>query len=219
MPRWRRPKTVIPVLLGLAVLVGAGPAAWTWVSSSGHRFAAEHAPSAPVGIVFGAELFPGGTKPKAFLAGRLDVAVQLFKAGKVRALLVSGDAAGSSGNETAVMTRYLTDRGVPANRVVADPHGLDTYDTCARAAHVYGVRKALLVSQSFHLPRAVTICRRVGIDADGVDALCVCPEAIVRKNVAREFGADLKAVWDVGRRRGPEVASPPDPALTDALRS
>ena len=215
----RRPKVVIPVVLALVLLAVGGPPAWTWLSSVGHRFAPAHAPSAPVAIVFGAELFPGGQKPKAFLAGRLDIAAQLFRAGKVKALLVSGDAGGTSGNETAVMTRYLTEHGVPANRIAADPHGLDTYDTCARAVRVYGVRTALLISQGFHLPRAVTICRRLGMDADGVEALCSpCPAAIVRKNVFREIPADLKAVWDVGSRRDPAVVSHPDPSLTNALR-
>jgi vancomycin permeability regulator SanA len=218
-PAWRRPKIAIPAALVLVLLVTAGPPAWTWASSLGHRYAPAHAPSAPVGIVFGAELFPGGQKPKAFLAGRLDVAAQLFQAGKVKAVLVSGDAGGTSGNETAVMTRYLTEHGVPANHIAADPHGLDTYDTCARAIKVYGVRKALLISQGFHLPRAVTICRRLGMDADGVEAVCnACPAAIVRKNVLREIPADVKAVWDVGRHRDPAVVSGPDPSLTNALR-
>ncbi|MDQ1658562.1 MAG: hypothetical protein QOD41_3645, partial [Cryptosporangiaceae bacterium] len=77
-----------------------------------------------------------------------------------------------------------------------------------------------LISQGFHLPRAVTICRRLGMDADGVEAVCnSCPAAIVRKNVFREIPADVKAVWDVGRHRDPAVLSGPDPSLTNALRS
>jgi vancomycin permeability regulator SanA len=177
----------------------------------------QRAPSAPVVVVFGAELAPGGQRPKPFLAGRLDVAAELFRAGKVRAVLVSGDAAGTSGDEVAVMTRYLVERGVPAGRIVADPHGLDTYDTCARAADVYGIRRALLVSQSFHLPRAVALCRHLGIDADGVDARCdTCRDATLRKNTARELGANVKAVWDALTGRQPAVQSPPDPSVTNA---
>jgi vancomycin permeability regulator SanA len=209
------------VLLALAVLIliVLGPAAWTMISSSGHRYTAAHAPDAPVAIVFGAELARGGATPKPFLAGRLDVAAELYRSGKVRALLVSGDAAGASGDEAAAMTRYLTERGVPARAIVADPHGLDSYDTCARAAQVYGVRRALLVSQSFHLPRAVTICRRLGIDADGVDARCDgCRDSTLRANTAREAAADFKAIWDVGTRRDPAVRSKPDLSLTAAAR-
>jgi len=109
--------------------------------------------------------------------------------------------------------------GVPAHRLVTDPYGLDSYDTCARAAGVYGVRRALLVSQSFHLPRAVTLCRHLGIDADGVAARChPCRQVTLHKNKAREVGADAKAVLDAVRGRPPAVESPPDHAVTEALR-
>lgn len=193
---------------------------WTRIASGGHVHASvSDAPSAPVVIVFGAELAPGGQRPKPFLAGRLDVAAELVAAGKARAVLVSGDAGGRSGDEVAVMTRYLVDRGVPERRIATDPHGLDTYDTCARAAEVYGVRTALLVSQAFHLPRAVTLCRRLGVEADGVHARCdSCRESTLRKNARREIGADVKAVADAVRRRPPAVDSPRDPAVTNALR-
>jgi vancomycin permeability regulator SanA len=116
------------------------------------------------------------------------------------------------------MTRYLAARGVPADRIVADPHGLDTYDTCARAYRVFGVRRALLVSQSFHLPRAVTLCRRVGIDADGVAGRCdTCSDKTLWRNRIREVPASFKAVADAVRKRPPVVVSPRDPALDKAL--
>jgi vancomycin permeability regulator SanA len=218
--RFRRALTLLAVVAALAVLAIGGPVAWTRAESAGHLYSSvADAPSAPVVVVFGAELAPGGQRPKSFLAGRLDVAAELVRAGKAKAILVSGDATGYSGNEVAVMTRYLVDRGVEARRIVSDPDGLDTYDTCVRAARVYGVRRALLVSQPFHLPRAVTLCRRSGIDADGVGARChPCRVATLRKNKVREVGADLKAVWDVVLDRQPAVSSPPDRALTDALR-
>jgi vancomycin permeability regulator SanA len=206
------------VLLGVAAI--AAPVVWMTAASAGHLHdTVADAPSAPVVIVFGAELAPGGQRPKPFLAGRLDIAAELVRAGKARAVLVSGDAGGRSGDEVTVMTRYLVDRGVEQRRIVADPHGLDSYDTCARARQVYGIRRALLVSQAFHLPRAVTLCRRLGVDADGVSARCDgCRAVTLRKNRVREVGADAKAVGDALRDRPPAVQSPQDSAVTEALR-
>lgn len=214
---WRRLRRAILALLVLGLLAIGGPYAWTHVRSWGNTHArAADAPSAPVVIVFGAELAPGGERPKPFLAGRLDVAAELYRTGKARAVLVSGDGSGASGDETTAMVRYLAERGVPTDRIVADPSGLDTYDTCARAADVYGIDKALLVSQSFHLPRAVALCRHLGVEADGVDARCDdCRDVTLRKNTAREIGANVKAAWDAVSGRKPAVRSEPDPAITD----
>lgn len=208
-------------MVTVAVAAGAvaGSVTWTRIESAGHIHPAVRAPEAPVVVVFGAQLAPGGTLPKPFLAGRLEVAAQLISTGRARAVLVSGDARGASGNEVAAMTGYLLQHGVPAHRIVADPYGLDSYDTCARAARVYGIRRALLVTQAYHLPRAVTLCRGHGIDAHGVPARCAgCPTITLVANTAREALADVKAVGDALRRRPAKVASPPDPALTNALR-
>ncbi|GAA3398085.1 SanA/YdcF family protein [Cryptosporangium minutisporangium] len=203
------------VVLGVLALVAS--VAWTLTASAGHRYGVDEAPDAPVAIVFGAQLRPDGT-PKPFLAGRLDTAAELYRAGTVRALLVSGDGRGTSGDEVAAMTRYLTARGVPADRIVGDPNGLDTYDTCARAHQVFGVRRALLVSQSFHVPRAVTLCRHVGIDADGVASRCdTCSDKTLWRNRVREVPAAFKAAGDALRDRPPVVVSPRDSALDKAL--
>ncbi|MFI5959878.1 vancomycin high temperature exclusion protein [Cryptosporangium sp. NPDC051539] len=216
----RRVIWTVAGLVTLGVLVFAGSAAWTWTASAGHRYASvAEAPEAPVAIVFGAQLRPDGT-PKPFLAGRLDTAAELYRAGTVKAVLVSGDGSGTSGNETAAMARYLTARGLPAAKLVTDPSGLDTYDTCARAYRVYGVRRALLVSQEFHLPRAVALCRHVGIDADGVAGRCEdCRETTLWRNRFREIPADFKAVVDAARNRPPVVSSPPDPSVKKAVTS
>lgn len=191
--------------------------AWTRIASRGHLFPVAEAPAAPVVIVFGAQL--SGGRPKPFLAGRLTVAAELVRSGRAKVVLVSGDAVGSSGDETAAMTRYLTGRGVDARRIVADPYGRDTYDTCVRAARVYQVDRALLVSQSFHLPRAVALCRRAGIDADGVAGGCDgCRRITLFRNQVREAFACGKAAVDATRQRPPAVDSPVDEAVVEALR-
>jgi vancomycin permeability regulator SanA len=207
------------ILSVLGVLVLTAPSVWTYVASDGHVYTVDSAPRAPVAIVFGAQLESGGTQPRSFLRGRLVTAAELLRSGKVHALLVSGDANGFSGNEVAVMSRYLAGLGVPADRIVTDPYGLDSYDTCRRAHLVYGVTRALLVSQRLHLPRALTLCRTEGIDADGVAARCdSCQRITWAYNSFREILADYKAVYDVASGRPPAVSSPPDPALTEAAK-
>jgi vancomycin permeability regulator SanA len=216
--RGRLVKVVAAVLM-LGVLAVAGASAWTRIESIGHIHSPDDAPRAPVVIVFGAQLAPGGTQPMPFLAGRLDVAAQLVTSGRAKVVVVSGDARGKSGNEIQAMTAYLVARGVPARRIVPDPYGLDSYDTCARARNVYGLRRALLVTQSYHLPRSVTLCRRLGVEAEGVEARCDgCRKRTLALNTAREFLATIKAVQDAVGKPPPRVNSRPDPAVTNALR-
>nr|CEL14805.1 integral membrane protein [Kibdelosporangium sp. MJ126-NF4]CTQ96566.1 integral membrane protein [Kibdelosporangium sp. MJ126-NF4] len=198
-----------------AVVVVGGSLTWSYIASGGHRFEAAEAPEAPVAIVFGAKLANG--RPMPFLAGRLDVTVELVKAGKVKAVLVSGDAGGTSGNETKAMTEYLAGQGVDPKLVVIDPSGLDTFDTCARAARVYGVDRALLVTQPYHLPRAVALCRSLGIQADGVEATCDCTTASLVKNRLREWLATVGAVPEAVWGRDPAVLSTPDSSVRDLI--
>ncbi|MBN1170567.1 MAG: YdcF family protein [Micromonosporaceae bacterium] len=107
--------------------------------------------------------------------------------------------------------------GVEPERIVADLFGLDTYDTCRRAHDVYGVRRALLVAQSYHLPRAVALCRSLGVDSDGVEAGCRgCRQTTLTKAALRELPAAWKAALDTWRDRPPATVSPPDPALSTA---
>lgn len=127
------------------------------------------APQAPVALVFGAGLAPGAV-PSPVLAQRLDTAIALWREGKVQAVLVSGDEVKPFHHETRAMRRYLLERGVPREAVHGDEAGLSTYDSCLRARTVFGARQALLVTQRFHLSRALFIANSVGIDAWGVAA-------------------------------------------------
>ncbi len=127
------------------------------------------APRAPVALVFGAGLAPGGV-PSAVLAQRLDAAIALWHEGKAGALLVSGDNSDRFHDETQAMRRYVLARGVPPEAVLGDASGLSTYDSCVRAHTVFGAKRALLVTQRFHLTRALFIANSVGLDAWGVAA-------------------------------------------------
>ncbi|WP_044889899.1 SanA/YdcF family protein [Myxococcus hansupus] len=129
----------------------------------------EEAPQAPVALVFGAGLARGAV-PSPVLAQRLDAAVALWQQGKVASVLVSGDQTKPFHHETRAMRRYLVEHGVPESAVQGDEAGLSTYDSCLRAATVFGTKRAVLVTQRFHLTRALFIANSVGIDAWGVAA-------------------------------------------------
>jgi len=126
-------------------------------------------PETPVAIVFGAGL-AADQVPSPMLAERLDTAIALYRAGKVKKLLVSGDTSDRYHDETSAMLRYATSQGLPKADLLADFAGFSTYDTCVRAKDAFGVDSATLVSQEFHLPRALYIANSLGIHAYGVAA-------------------------------------------------
>ena len=128
-----------------------------------------HIPPRPVAIVFGAGYWPDGRLSDA-LADRLETAIELYQAGKVNKLLLTGDNRFVHYNEPAVMAQYAQARGVPAEDLVLDYAGRRTYDSCYRAKAIFGVEQAILVTQKFHLPRALFLCDRIGMDSIGIVA-------------------------------------------------
>ena len=121
------------------------------------------APSRPAALVFGAA---GNV-----LQDRVTTGVELYKAGKVRKLLMTGDNSRDGYNEPQAMKEQAIAEGVPARDIACDYAGFRTYDSVYRARAVFGVSSALLVTQRYHLPRALFLARRLGIgDAVGVDA-------------------------------------------------
>ncbi|MDJ0396051.1 ElyC/SanA/YdcF family protein [Rhodococcus sp. G-MC3] len=196
----------------LAVVLGS--AGWIAYASFGRVHDAADSPVAPVVIVLGSQVRDG--KPMKYLSGRLDAAIAVLESGRAKAVLVSGDANGKSGNEIAAMTNYLVDAGIDPAKIVGDDYGLDTYDTCHRAATTFGVSKALVVSQGLHVSRAVALCRDAGVDAQGVDAECECNWLAVARNYGREWLARPKAILDLWSGREPAVVTPPDDSLTTA---
>jgi vancomycin permeability regulator SanA len=161
-----------------------------------------------VALVLGAGLTRDGT-PTWFLADRLDAAIRLYRMGKVDGLLMSGDNHTASHDEPGAMRTYAVAHGVPAAAITLDYAGFDTYDSCYRARHIFGVQSAVVVTQGYHAPRAVYLCRSVGINAD---ALTVpdwgrVPAAKMIHYQAREVLADVKAMWDA------DVTTPSPPYL------
>jgi vancomycin permeability regulator SanA len=124
-------------------------------------------PARPVGIVFGAGLNRDGS-PSRMLADRLDGAIALYKAGKVEKLLLTGDEV--TNLEISAMRTYAIQNGIPEAKILTDRAGLRTYDSCYRAIHNFNIKSAILVTQGYHLPRALFLCNGLGIDAVGLKA-------------------------------------------------
>ncbi|SDT79768.1 protein SanA, affects membrane permeability for vancomycin [Actinoplanes derwentensis] len=201
--RLRRLITVGALGMAVAVAVVLGCSQWIRSAADGHIYDAASVPAAPVALVLGAQVGADG-QPSAFLAARLEIARQLLAAGKVKAILVSGDHGRWAYDEPGAMQNWLVANGVPADRVALDHAGFDTYDSCSRANKIFGVREAIVVTQDFHLPRAVTLCREQGIEATGVgdSSVRVFKQMWVRGEV-REYGAAVKAAADVLTARDP----------------
>lgn len=204
-------------LLVLALVVVLGPAGWTrWRSGDRIRTIAD-VPEIPVALVFGAQVNPDGS-PSTYLRGRLQVALELFRAGKVRAILVSGDNGTVHYNEPDNMKRWLVAQGVPEVKVVTDYAGFDTYDSCVRAQRIFGVNRLIAVTQTYHLYRALATCRQVGIDAWGVgdDSVRTRYPDTWRAGEVRELAANLKMAWDLVTRRTPTLG-PHEDGIDKAL--
>ena len=206
MTRWVRRGAW--VLVGLGLLAGAavlGSAGWVRATAAGHTYGdaeLDRVPKAPVALVLGAQVYPSGT-PSAFLAGRLDLAKRLYDAGLVEVVLVSGDNGAREYNEPDAMRAYLVDAGVPADKVVADYAGFDTYDSCSRAQRIFGVDRLTVVTQGYHLPRAVATCRALGLDVNGVGDESVRGTEAWRRGALRDQVACVKTVLDLVTRRDP----------------
>jgi SanA protein len=126
-------------------------------------------PARPVAIVFGAGYWPSGRLSDA-LADRMETAIDLYRSGRVNKLLLTGDNRFVDYNEPAVMAEYALARGVPREDLVLDYAGRRTYDSCYRAGAIFGVKRAVLVTQAFHLPRALYTCSRLELDVVGTVA-------------------------------------------------
>jgi len=160
-----------------------------------------------VAIVFGAGLLRDGT-PSAVLRDRVQQAANLYFAGKVEKLLMSGDNRFVNYNEPESMRQYALQLGVPDTAIVRDFAGRSTYDTCYRAKAIFGLDKAILVTQQFHLPRAIFLCNMLGVDSVGVDADLHSYRGVRIWGDLRELPATLSAFVDVITRPLPVLGQP-----------
>lgn len=142
---------------------------WTHFRYSPLIYSVETVPPRRVAIVFGASVLADG-RLSTVLADRVQTAVDLYHAGRVEKLLMTGDNRFIYYNEPKHMGEFAQAQGVPAEDIVLDFAGRRTYDSCYRARHIFGVTDAILVTQAYHLDRALFTARALGIDAVGVGA-------------------------------------------------
>lgn len=183
----------------------------TGVYARPKTYTAADIPARRVAIVFGAGLWRDGTATPV-LYDRVQTAANLYFAGKVEKLLMSGDNRFVEYNEPAVMRELAISIGVPEDAIVLDYAGRRTYDTCYRAKAIFGVTEAILVTQAFHLPRTIYLCSQLGVDSAGVAAdLRVYRKSSVLYWNMRELLATVAALWDVNISHPVPVLGDPEP--------
>lgn len=154
-------------------------------------------PAKQTALILGARVYNNVTASR-ILQDRLRVGAQLYTAGKVSKIIVSGDHGRTTYDEVNTMRKYLTDAGVPKKDIFMDHAGFDTYDSVYRSKAIFGVDSLIIVSQQFHLPRALYIADKRGIDAVGISAdLHTYPLSTRLRNNLREFFSRIKAFADV----------------------
>lgn len=160
-------------------------------------FTVQAVASSRVAIVFGAGLQYDGS-PSPILRDRVETAAQLYFSGKVEKLLMSGDNRFVDYNEPGAMRAYAVSLGVPEEDIVLDYAGRRTYDTCYRARAIFGLEEAILVTQKYHMPRALFTCNGIGLKSVGVESE-VRKYGVVSRLIwnTRELPASLVALWDV----------------------
>ncbi len=197
-------------IAGALVVVGVlGVAIYADVQREGGPIYADirRVPAMPVGIVFGAGI------DNAVVNDRVQTGVALYKAGKVRKLLMTGDNGRVDYDEPDAMKADAVASGVPAQDVVCDYAGFRTYDSLYRARDIFGVHQAVLVTQRYHLPRALFIAHGLGLNAVGADA-ALRPYIGQRWFDLREVAAVETAWWDVRVwHRRPKFLGPREPLL------
>lgn len=203
------------VVVGV-ILIGATTGSLCCGVVLSHRsqiVSADSVSSAPIAIIFGARVKDDGT-PSDILRDRLLTGIDLYDRRIVTKLLLSGDDGQVAYDEVNAMRVFVLDHGVAPSDVFLDHAGFDTFDSVARASKVFGVTKAILVTQNYHLPRALYLASAFGISAQGVGADRQAYRGILRYEL-RELLADVKAVFDVVFHASPKYLGDPVDATGD----
>jgi len=206
---WKKVVSLIIVLLISLILLVIILHAWVANSYSNKKYeSVEDVPEDKVAIIFGAGLRE--KDPTPVLRDRVKVGVELYNAGKVQKLIMSGDNRTEYHDEPTAMKNLAMDEGVPEHAIQPDYAGRRTYDTCLRAKKIFKLESAILVTQSFHMDRALYTCNSLGIDSVGVTADLEDYEGQTWWKV-RDYFALVRAIWDLN------VDKPDDVVLGDVI--
>ncbi len=219
---WRKKRLIALTLTGLAtlgVLSVGGLRFYSAVRAQPQIYTLETVPERPVAIIFGASVLPSG-RLSAMLADRVRMGVELYHAGKVRALLLTGDNSQETYNEPEAMRRYALELGVPDSAIVLDYAGFRTYDSCYRARDIFQVEQAILVTQAYHLDRALLTCNGLGVESIGVAADAMRPTGYAQRSLVtgqiRELAATVASVVDLLIHRQPTFLGEPLPIFAQS---
>ncbi len=153
-------------------------------------------PTTTITLVLG-----GGMKAPGVMSDmqtdRVLQAIALYKANKTDSLIMSGDDGALRDDEVTYMRQLAIDEGVSADKIVVDPHAYRTYRSCYRALHEYGIDTMIIITQNFHLPRALYFCNEMGVRTIGLSADLRESYRGMWKIQIREVLARVKAVWQI----------------------
>jgi SanA protein len=207
------------IIIVLLFLIGPFVPRWiTLLHARGKTYPVETAPARDVAVVFGAGLRRDGS-PTPVLRDRVQTAAELYFSGKVKKVLMSGDNRFVDYNEPGSMKEYALQLGIPEEDIVLDYAGRRTYDTCYRARDIFQVDDVLLVTQEFHLPRAIYTCQMLGVQAVGAIAdQRAYSEGSLRFWKLREIPAAFVAFLQVHVTRPEPVLGEAEPIFPDRAR-
>jgi SanA protein len=188
-------RTALILLLGgLVVIVALN----IWVIRSTEHLIYLHpesVPEYPVGLVLGTSHRLSSGNPNSYFQQRIDAAVQLFRSGKIKHIIVSGDNRSKYYNEPLEMKKALMAKGIPAAAITLDHAGLRTLDSIVRSKKIFGQQRIVIITQAFHAHRALFICRFEHMDAVALAADSDRPDPWHSK--LREYLARAAAVFDL----------------------
>lgn len=167
-----------------------------YIQSEGGKYivSQEDVPEADAIIVLGALVFPDGNV-SLMLRDRLTTGYELYEKGKAKKIIVSGDHGRKEYDEVNTMKDFLKVKGVPGDDIFMDHAGFNTYDSLYRARDIFRANKVIIVTQKYHLMRALFIARELGIEAYGIPADKRIYNGVMLKNEIREIGARNKAFF------------------------
>jgi SanA protein len=199
-------------LAALLVLLVAAANVYVLFDGDDSTSSIAEVPKVEVAIVPGALVQPDG-KMSVMLADRVKDAARLWHAGKVEKILVSGDHGQWTYDEPDTMRQALVRHGVPPRDIFEDHAGFDTWQTMERARGIFGVERAVVVTQGFHMPRALFLAEQAGIDATGLVSDLHRYGYQEKKSEVREVLSRVKAIYDVTVDT-PAMAGPKIPIAT-----
>ncbi len=179
--------------LGLLILVSTN---LFILKNAKEIYSPTQAPTTTLAIIFGGGMKNNGAEMSDMQWDRVSVGAELFKSGKVERLMITGDDGWFKNDEITAMRNRLIELGVPPEKIVVDPHGYRTYESCLREAKLFGITRAIVISQSFHLPRIQYLCEHFGIQTVLVESDKRSYDSWWVQN-AREWFARVKAVIQV----------------------